>query len=287
MKLTIIFFLHGLTYAGLLFLVSSGLTLVFGMMNVLNFAHATFYMLGAYFSWTLLRTTNNFWLSLLAAPALLFFIGALIERFLLRRVHVLGHVHELLLTFGLAYVLTESVKWIWGTNPLSVPITGFLAQSVNIFGLVYPVYRIFVFSASVLVGVGMGLVLYRTRLGLTIRGAVDDSEIVEALGINVPTLFMATFAFGAALSGFAGVIAGPLLTTFPGMGDAILVDAFVVIVVGGLGSLGGAVIASLIIGQLQSFGVLLIPKFSLALIYLLMAVVLVARPSGLFGRQSQ
>lgn len=287
MKSTLIFFLHGLTYAGLLFLVSSGLTLMFGMMNVLNFAHATFYMLGAYFSWTLLRATDNFWVSLVAAPALLFFIGAFVERFLLRRVHVLGHVHELLLTFGLAYVLTEAVKWAWGTNPLAVPITGFLAQSVDLFGIVYPVYRIFVFSASVLVGILMSLFLYKTRVGIIIRGAVDDSDMVGALGINVPAVFMATFAFGAALSGFAGVIAGPLLTTFPGMGDAILVDAFVVIVVGGMGSLGGAVLASLIIGELQSFGVLLFPKFSLALIYLLMAVVLVVRPSGLFGRQQQ
>jgi len=282
----LIFFLHGLTYAGLLFLVSSGLTLVFGMMNVLNFAHATFYMLGAYFSWTLLRTTDSFWLSLVTAPALLFFIGAFVERFLLRRVHVLGHVHELLLTFGLAYVLTESVKWAWGTKPLAVPITGLLAQSIDLFGIVYPVYRIFVFSASVLVGILMALILYKTRVGIIVRGAVDDSDMVGALGINVPTLFMAVFAFGAALSGFAGVIAGPLLTTFPGMGDAILIDAFVVIVVGGLGSLGGAVLASFIIGELQSFGVLLFPKFSLALIYLLMAAVLVIRPSGFFGRQS-
>ncbi len=257
------------------------------MMNVLNFAHATFYMLGAYFSWTLLRTTDNFWLSLLVAPVFLLFIGAFVERFLLRRVHVLGHVHELLLTFGLAYVLTESVKWIWGTRPLAVPITGFLAESINLFGITYPAYRIFVFSASVLVGILMALVLYKTRLGIIIRGAVDDNDMVGALGINVPFLFMATFAFGAALSGFAGVIAGPMLTTFPGMGDSILVDAFVVIVVGGLGSLGGAVIASLIIGQLQSFGVLLFPKFSLALIYLLMAAVLVVRPSGLFGRETQ
>lgn len=277
--------MHGLTYAGLLFLVSSGLTLVFGMMNVLNFAHATFYMLGAYLSWTFLRTTDNFLFSLLAAPTLLFFIGVFVERFLLRRVHALGHVYELLLTFGLAYVFTELVKWIWGTNPLAVPITGFLAQSVNLFGITYPVYRLFVFFSAVLVGLLMALVLYKTRVGIIIRGAVDDSDMVGALGINVPSLFMATFGFGAALSGFAGVIAGPLLTTFPGMGDAILVDAFVVIVVGGLGSLGGAVFASLIIGQLQSFGVLLFPKFSLALIYLLMAVVLVVKPSGLFGRQ--
>jgi len=286
MNASVVFFLHGLTYAGLLFLVSSGLTLVFGMMNVLNFAHATFYMLGAYFSWTLLRVTGNFWLSLVVAPIALFVIGAVVERFLLRRVHVLGHVHELLLTFGLAYIIMESVKWIWGTKPLAVPITGFLAQSVDLFGIIYPVYRLFVFSASILIGLIMAVVLFKTRVGIVIRGAVDDAAMVGALGINVPVLFMATFGFGAALSGFAGVIAGPLMTTFPGMADAILVDAFVVIVIGGLGSLGGAVLASLMIGQLQAFGVLLFPKFSLALIYLLMAAVLVVRPSGLFGRQT-
>ena len=282
----IIFFLHGLTYAGLLFLVSSGLTLVFGMMNVLNFAHATFYMLGAYFSWSLLQLTGDFWLSLVVAPALLFGVGAVVERFLLRKVHALGHVHELLLTFGVAYIIMESVKWIWGTRPLAVPITGILAQSVHFLGITYPVYRLFVFSASILIGLIMAAALFKTRMGVIIRGAVDDGEMVGALGINVPVLFMAVFGFGAALSGFAGVIAGPLLTTFPGMADSILVDAFVVIVIGGMGSLGGAVVASLMIGQLQSFGVLLFPKFSLALIYLLMAAVLVVKPSGLFGRQS-
>ncbi|MCA1960787.1 MAG: branched-chain amino acid ABC transporter permease, partial [Desulfomonile sp.] len=189
MSASVVFFLHGLTYAGLLFLVSSGLTLVFGMMNVLNFAHATFYMLGAYFSWTLLRVTGNFWLSLVVAPVALFVIGAVVERFLLRRVHVLGHVHELLLTFGLAYVIMESVKWIWGTKPLAVPITGFLAQSVDLFGIIYPVYRLFVFSASILIGLIMALVLFKTRVGIIIRGAVDDAAMVGALGINVPVLF--------------------------------------------------------------------------------------------------
>ena len=286
MNAIIIFFLHGLTYAGLLFLVSSGLTLVFGMMNVLNFAHATFYMLGAYFSWSLLQLTGNFWLSMVVSPVLLFGIGAVVERFLLRKVHVLGHVHELLLTFGVAYIIMESVKWIWGTRPLAVPIAGILAESVNFFGITYPVYRLFVFSTSILIVLIMAAALFKTRVGIIIRGAVDDGEMVGALGINVPVLFMAVFGFGAALSGFAGVIAGPLLTTSPAMADAILVDAFVVIVIGGMGSLGGAVVASLMIGQLQAFGVLLFPKFSLALIYLLMAAVLVAKPSGLFGRQS-
>jgi branched-chain amino acid transport system permease protein len=280
-----VFFLHGLAYAGLLFLVSAGLTLVFGMMNVLNFAHAAMYMLGAYFSYTLLQATDQFWLSLMVCPILLFVIGALIERFLLRRVHVYGHLHELLLTFGLAYIITEVVKLAWGNFPLAVNIGGFLGDTVEIVGITYPVYRIFIFVCAVFVGTMMALILYKTRLGIILRAAVNDSEMVNALGFNVPRIFMGVFAFGAALSGFAGVIAGPLLSTYPGMAHEILIDAFVVIVVGGFGSLGGAVVASLIIGELQSFGVLLFPKLSLALVYLLMAAVLIVKPSGLFGEK--
>ena len=280
-----VFFLHGLAYAGLLFLVSAGLTLVFGMMNVLNFAHAAMYMLGAYFSYSLLQATDQFWLSLMVCPILLFVIGALIERFLLRRVHVYGHLHELLLTFGLAYIITEVVKSAWGNFPLAVNIGGFLGDTVEIIGITYPVYRIFIFVCAVFVGTMMALILYKTRLGIILRAAVNDSEMVNALGFNVPRVFMGVFAFGAALSGFAGVIAGPLLSTYPGMAHEILIDAFVVIVVGGFGSLGGAVIASLIIGELQSFGVLLFPKLSVALVYLLMAVVLIVKPSGLFGEK--
>jgi branched-chain amino acid transport system permease protein len=280
-----VFFLHGLAYAGLLFLVSAGLTLVFGMMNVLNFAHAAMYMLGAYFSYTILQATDQFWLSLMVCPVLLFVVGALIERFLLRRVHVYGHLHELLLTFGLAYIITEVVKWAWGNFPLAVNIGGFLGDTVEIIGITYPVYRIFIFVCAVFVGTLMALILYKTRLGIILRAAVNDSEMVNALGFNVPLVFMGVFAFGAALSGFAGVIAGPLLSTYPGMAHEILIDAFVVIVVGGFGSLGGAVIASLLIGELQSFGVLLFPKLSVALVYLLMAVVLIVKPSGLFGEK--
>jgi branched-chain amino acid transport system permease protein len=280
-----VFFLHGLAYAGLLFLVSAGLTLVFGMMNVLNFAHAAMYMLGAYFSYTFLQETGQFWLSLIVCPLLLFVIGALIERFLLRRVHVYGHVHELLLTFGLAYIITEVVKWTWGNYPLAVNIGGFLGETIDLFGITYPVYRIFIFACAIFVGAVMALILYKTRLGIILRAAVNDSEMVNALGFNVPLVFMGVFAFGAALSGFAGVIAGPLLSTYPGMAAEILIDAFVVIVVGGFGSLGGAVVASLLIGELQSFGVHLFPKLSIALVYLLMAAVLIIKPSGLFGEK--
>ncbi|MBW1914447.1 MAG: branched-chain amino acid ABC transporter permease [Deltaproteobacteria bacterium] len=280
-----VFFLHGLAYAGLLFLVSSGLTLVFGMMNVLNFAHASFYMLGAYLSYSILRVTNNFWLSIILCPVLLFVIGALVERFLLRRVHTFGHVHELLLTFGLAYIITETVKCVWGNFPLAVNIGGYLSGQMSIFGITYPVYRIFIIICALAVGLIMTLIIYKTRVGIIVRAAVNDSEMVNALGTNVPLVFMSVFAVGAALSGFAGVIAGPLLTTYPGMAAEILIDAFVVIVVGGFGSLGGAVLASVIIGELQSFGVLLFPKLSMALIYLLMAIILIIRPSGLFGEE--
>jgi branched-chain amino acid transport system permease protein len=278
-----VFSLHGLAYAGLLFLVSAGLTLVFGMMNVLNFAHAAMYMLGAYFSYTLVTTTGLFWPSVIFCPLLLFILGALVERFLLRRVHIHGHLHELLLTFGLAYIITELVKWVWGNYPLAVNITGFLSKSIHLFGIIYPVYRLFVIFCAIMVGVAMALILYKTRLGIVLRASVNDGEMVDVLGINVPLVMMGVFAFGSALSGFAGVIAGPLLSTYPGMAHEILVDAFVVIVVGGFGSLGGAVAASLLIGELQSFGVLLFPKLSLALVYLLMAGVLIVKPSGLFG----
>lgn len=281
-----IFFLHGLAYAGLLFLVSAGLTLVFGMMNVLNFAHAAMYMLGAYFSYSiLLRFTGQLWLSLLVCPIILFVIGSLIERFLLRRVHAYGHVQELLLTFGLAYIITELVKWHWGNYPLAVNIGGFLGSTIQIFGMTYPVYRMFIFVCAVFVGMVMAFILYKTRLGIILRASVNDREMTNILGVNVPFVFIGVFGFGAALSGFAGVIAGPLLSTFPGMAQEILIDAFVVIVVGGFGSLGGAVVASFLIGELQSFGVLLFPNLSIALVYLLMAVVLITKPSGLFGEE--
>ena len=282
-----VFFLHGLAYAGLLFLVSSGLTLIFGMMNVLNFAHAAMYMIGAYLSYTIImQMTGQFWMALMICPVILFIIGALVERFLLRRVHAQGHLGELLLTFGLAYIITELVKWHWGNYPLAVNVTGFLNGTITIFGFIYPIYRIFIFVAAVLVGGVMALILYKTRLGIILRASVNDSEMTNILGVNVPLVFMGVFAFGTALSGFAGVIAGPLLSTFPGMAQEILIDAFVVIVVGGFGSLWGAVVAALLIGQLQSFGVLLIPKLSVALVYLLMAAVLIIKPSGLFGEES-
>lgn len=277
--------LHGLVYAGLLFLVASGLTLIFGMMGVLNFAHGALYMLGAYFSYTILKTMGNFWLSLLIAPLLVGIIGVVIERFLLRKIYTYGHAHELLLTFGIAYILGELIKWIWGNEPLSVAVPKVLDGAVFLFGISYPAYRLFILLVSFLVFIVLFLILYKTRAGIIVRAAVSNSEAVNALGINVPLVFMVLFSAGAALAGLAGVIAGPYLITNPGMADTIIVDLFVVVVVGGLGSLWGALLASFFIGELQSFGVLLIPQLAMVFEFLLMAVVLIVKPEGLLGEK--
>jgi branched-chain amino acid transport system permease protein len=277
--------LHGLAYGMLLFLVSSGLTLVFGMMSVLNLAHASFYMLGAYFSYQMLNWIGNFWISLAVCPIVVGGVGILMERTLLRRVHAGGHVQEFVLTAGIAFVVMETVKWIWGTEPLPVPIPPALSGSVSILGNIYPAYRLFILLFSLVVLAFMAYILMKTRLGITVRAAVSDREMVSALGTNTPFVFMLIMGIGTWLAGLAGVIAGPFISTYPGMASDILVDCFVVTVTGGLGSLLGAVVASFLIGQLSSFGILLIPRFAIVFTFLLMAVVLIIKPSGLFGEK--
>ncbi|MBP1718521.1 MAG: inner-rane translocator [Deltaproteobacteria bacterium] len=277
--------LHGLAYGMLLFLVASGLTLVFGMMSVLNLAHASFYMLGAYFSYQMLKWIGNFWIGLLICPILVAMLGILMERFLLRRVHAGGHVQEFVLTAGIAFVIMESVKWIWGTEPLPVPIPAVLSGSVMVMGSVYPVYRLFILFFSIGILGLMAYILLKTRLGITVRAAVSDRDMVSALGTNTPFVFMLVMGIGTWLAGVAGVIAGPFISTYPGMAGEILVDCFVVTVTGGLGSLMGAVLASFIIGQISSFGILLIPRFAIVFAFLLMAIVLIIKPSGLFGEK--
>ena len=277
--------LHGMVYGMLLFLVSSGLTLVFGMMGILNIAHAAFYMLGAYLAYTTVAATGNFWLSLLVAPILVGLLGAAVERGLLRRIHRFGHAYELLLTFGLFYMMAEAVRWIWGNYTLEVPTPALLTGSIPLLGSQYPVYRLFILAFSALVCLAMATVLLRTRVGIIIRSAVADGEMVSALGINTPLVALGVFSVGAALAAIAGVIAAPFLQADPAMGAAILVDSFVVVVVGGFGSLLGALLASLMIGELQSFGILWFPAFAMVFQFLLMAAVLVLRPQGLFGEK--
>jgi branched-chain amino acid transport system permease protein len=277
--------LHGLVYGMLLFLVASGLTLVFGMMGILNIAHAAFYMLGAYVAYTTVQATGSFWLSLLVAPVVIGLLGATVERWLLRRTHAFGHAYELLLTFGLFFMISEGVRWIWGSNPLQVPIPAGLTGSVPFVGSQYPLYRLFILAASSVICVGMALVLLRTRVGIVIRSAVSDAAMVGALGINTPLVSTAVFAAGSALAAVAGVIAAPFLQADLSMGAIILVDTFVVIVIGGFGSLSGALLASLMIGELQSFGIMWFAEFALVFQFLLMAVVLIVRPQGLFGEK--
>lgn len=286
MEIFVIQFLHGLAYGMLLFLVASGLTLVFGMMNVLNIAHASFYMLGAYFSYQMLKMVGNFWIGLIVCPIIVGFLGILMERFLLRRVHAAGHVQEFVITFGILFVINESVKWIWGTEPLPVPIPPALSGSVMIVGSVYPAYRLFILFFSLGILALMAYILMKTRLGITVRAAVSDRDMVSALGTNTPYVFMLVMGIGSWLAGLAGVIAGPFISTYPGMALEILVDCFVVTVTGGLGSLLGAIVASFLIGQLSSFGILFIPRFAIVFAFLLMAVVLIIKPTGLFGEKT-
>ncbi len=282
METIILFFIHGVTYSGLLFLIASGLTMVFSMMRVMNFAHASFYMLAAYISYSVMARTGQFWLCLIISPMALFVVGSLVERFLIRRVHTFGLVYDLLLTFGLGFALDEIVKWIWGTMPLDMNLA-FATSSITVLGVTYPVYRLFILAIAIAVLAMLILILFKTNLGIIIRAAVDDSEMANALGINIPILFNSVFAFGSALAALAGVVAAPLFTISTDLASLVLIDGFVVVVVGGLGSLGGAVLAALIIGQLQSFGMLLMPHISMIFIYVLMAVVLVFKPSGLLG----
>jgi len=278
--------LNSLVYAMLLLLLASGLTLVFGMLGVLNVAHASFYMLGAYFAYSLVQITRSFWLSLLLAPLAVGLLGFLTERFLLRRAHALGHSHELLLTFGLAYIIEESVKWIWGTGSQPVEAPTLLAGSMQIFGSPYPVYRLFICAFGIVLFGSLAAVLFGTRLGMIIRAAVSDIQMVDALGFNVRLVFVGVFGAGAFLAGVAGVIAAPLLSVYPGMGPDMLVDTFIVVVVGGLGSLNGALVASLLLGTLQSFGVLVVPRLAMIFSFLLMAAVLIWRPMGLLGERA-
>lgn len=277
--------IHGLAYGMLLFLVASGLTMVFGMMGILNLAHASFFMLSSYFSYQILRMTGDFWLALLVAPVVAALVGVLCERLLLRKVHAFGHIGELILTVGISLVIMEGVKVFWGTESLSIRVPTILEGRLALGGLDYPVYRLFVIGLALLVLGILTLLLYRTRLGMVVRAAVSDADMVNALGINVPLLFMFVFGVGTWLAGVAGVAIAPILTVFPGLADQMGMDAFVVVVTGGLGSLWGAFLISLILGELNSYGVQFVSQLAPVLMFVFMAIVLAFKPMGLFGER--
>jgi branched-subunit amino acid ABC-type transport system permease component len=276
--------LNGLSYGMLLFLLSVGLTLIFGMLDVVNLAHGSFYMLGAYAGISLIAVTGSFWLSLLVAPLLLALLGALVERSCLRPLYRRGPLAQVLLTFGLLYVFEDLAKWIYGGKIRSIQPPSSLADSVAVLGMTVPSYRLFVIAFGLALALLLFLVIERTRLGAVLRAGVFDAEMAAGMGINIDRWFTAVFAFGAALAGLSGVVAGPLMSVQPAMGGSILVPALIVVVVGGLGSLKGSLVGSLIIGQAQTFGKVWLPSVSMLVIYLVMAGVVLLRPQGLFGR---
>jgi branched-chain amino acid transport system permease protein len=280
--------LAGISTGMFIWLVASGLTLVFGVLRVLNFAHGSFYMLGAYVCYTVLKIVGgNFWVGLLIGPLVVAAVGFAMERFLLRYVYHLELPYQLLLTFAMVLIFDDAVKMIWGAGSMSSPTVPGLAGSIGIFGRQFPVYNLFIIVVGPLVALGMYLLLEKTWWGRIIRAAASDREMSAAIGVKVPTLYTAVFIFGAWLSAVGGALAVPyvgLLTT--GMGESIIIEAFVVVVIGGLGSLKGAFFMSLVIGLLGSFGTRYIPTLDMFLIFILMAAVLLWRPEGLFAEGS-
>ena len=275
--------IHGIAYGMILFLIASGLNIIFGMMGILNLAHASFFMLSAYFCHQVVKITGNFWIGLLLAPIFTALIGIVLERVFLRRIHAFGHLGELILTLGIGQVILAVVKIFWGTESLPVDVPPILRGMVEAGGLNYPIYRLFVIGLSVLVLVFMVLLLYKSRLGKIVRAAVSDRDMVNALGINIPVIFMVVFGFGTWLAGVSGVAIAPILTVFPGLADQVGMDAFIVVVTGGFGSLSGAFIVAIIFGLLSSFGVQFLSQLAPVLMVGFMAIVLAFRPNGLFG----
>lgn len=278
--------IYGITYGMILFLIASGLNIIFGMMGILNMAHTAFFMLAGYFCYQVVQMTGNFWMGLVFAPIFVAILGVLMEQLFLRR--VLGsHVGELILTMGIANVIVAGIKKIWGTESLPLQMPDVLSGMVSIVGIGYPVYRLFVIGLALTVMLFMMLLLYRTRLGKVVRAAVSDREMVNALGININMVSMLVFGVGTWLAGLAGVVIAPILTVFPGLADQVGMDAFIVVVTGGFGSLQGAFIVSIIFGLLSSYGVQLVSQFAPVLMVVFMAIVLVFRPNGLFGAKAR
>ncbi|WP_295751735.1 branched-chain amino acid ABC transporter permease [Undibacterium sp.] len=311
MEFTLITLLNGVSYGLLLFMLSSGLTLIFSMMGVLNFAHASFYMLGAYFAYTI-SSKLGFWPAFFLAPLLVGMLGALVERYGLRSVHKHGHIPELLFTFGLSYVIVELVQLIWGRSTVPYAIPAMLDGPLfTLYTTTFPIYRGFMMLVALLMLLSIYLLLTRTRIGLVIQAALTHPEMVEALGHNVPRVFMLVFGGGCALAGLAGVVGGNAFITEPGMAATLGSIIFVVVVVGGMGSLAGAFVASILIGVAQTFAVaidyslmsalaivgvkvtantsayallsLSVSQVAPILPYLLLVLILIFRPRGLLG----
>ena len=281
-------FMGGLTAAMFLFLIASGLSLVFGVMRVLNFAHGSFYMIGAYLAWQVVHwlqpMPERFWPAVLVAAFGVALLGAIVERLLLRHLYDREELYQLLFTYALVLVLGDAAKFLWGTQQLSVSRPPVLSGGVEIFGTLVPHYNLFIMLFGPLVALSVWLMLTRTTIGRMVRAAALDREMLGALGANVGWLYTGMFALASFLAGLSGALVTPIQSIVPGMDVEIIVQAFIVVVIGGLGSFWGTFLGSVIYGQVLSFGILIFPGFSLFSVFALMAVILILRPWGLLGR---
>ncbi len=277
--------LNALTLAGLLFLVSAGLSLVFGILRVVNFAHGVFYMLGAYLGYTTVVLTGWFWPALVIAPPVVGVLGALLESSTLRFIYRRPPIYQLLLTFGLALILEEAVRILYGPTAKGIDPPAYLQGAFALGSLLYPRYRLFVVGLGLAVAVTVWLFLRKTRAGLVIRAVAQNSEMADCLGANVARVRTLVFGAACGLAGLGGVAAAPMTTAYLGMGIGVIVDAFVVVVIGGLGSIGGSIAGSLIVGAAQTWGAFYLPETAMVIMYAVMGAILIFRPWGLFGEE--
>lgn len=280
--------MNGLSFGMNLFIISAGLTLILGVLRVLNFAHGAFFMLGGYVSYSLVNlldfTPLGFWLAVLGSAVTLGALAWVIERTMLRHLYGRDHLYQLLFTFALVLLIGDLVKIIWGSSILSVSFPPGLDGATNLGISYYPSYRILLCVIGVGVAIGLWYFVNRTRAGRLVRAATQDREMLEALGIDVGRIYLAVFVTGSALAGLGGALAAPAVALAPGMDAEIIVECFIIVIIGGLGSLAGAFLGALILGLLTSFGILLVPDFEIVLIYLMMIAILMVRPWGLLGK---
>ncbi|GAA4707562.1 branched-chain amino acid ABC transporter permease [Brevibacillus fulvus] len=278
--------LNGLAYGMLLFMIAAGLSIIFGLMNIVNLAHGTFYLVGVYVAYTFVQQGTGFWPALLLAIVIVAALGMVMEKVLMERVYG-KELEQVLLTFGLSFIFADVVKWIWGSSPLTLPVPSALDFSLNVGLTEFPAYRIFVIGIGCLLAAGLWYMENKTRIGAIIRAGVDDREMLAALGINIKIVFTAIFAVGAALAGLSGVLGGPIMGMYVGIDSEILVSSLVIVVVGGLGTWKGAFIGAILIGLTDTLGRVWFPSLTMAMIFVIMIMVLLIRPNGLFGRGAQ
>jgi branched-chain amino acid transport system permease protein len=278
--------LNALSQGAILFFIASGLTLIFGIMRVVNFAHGSLFMLGAYVGYSIATWTGSFWPSLIVAPLVVGTLGAAFERAFLARLYARQDAGAyLMVTFGIAIILAEAIRLTWGTQPLGVPIPDRLRGIVLIVNQPFPIYRLFLIAVGAAAALLLWQFLERTRAGLLVRAVAQNAEMVHALGTDVRAVRTGVFALGCAMAAVGGVLSAPLLTAFLGMGTNVIIDAFVIVIIGGMGSFLGSIIGSLLVAFVQVFGAYYFEDLALALMYLLMLAVLVVRPGGMLGKE--